>query len=580
MKNIQKYIKKYLFTVCVNLFVFLTIFFFSPMETILGNIIEFEFALKHVWWILLMAAVCLAGGLSFLISFFSLKVVCAANAVIFAVGLCFYIQSMMLNGNMGTLTGDTDVYERSLVFSNLIIWLVLFCIVLGIVWILLRRKREKYVRLALMGISGTFIIMQLTGVISIWVTAPQVEATKDNYFSSEGQLELAEQNNVVYFIIDTCDGHIVQSALEEYPDMFDGFTGFTYYPNATSTHSRTYPSVPYLLTGEKCYFDKTYIEYVDDAYENSSFIEDIKENKTDIRLFTSSNYISENARADVDNYTRYDSGSFSAVNVKGLIKQAFKISAYKGMPYALKQKFAYTAAEVNAIVIERPMDYAVYEDDLYFYDMLLTDQISVNKKYTGAFRFYHMYGTHPGYDINENVEPMPDTYEDALRGDIRIIEEYINQLKSLGIYDDTTIIITADHGSSGGGRDDLSLPAAACPIMLVKPAGVDSEIPLKTSLAPVCHEDLFATVIEGIGGDTSDYGRTIYEIEENEDRERYYYYTALLSDEDGEIAMVEYAINGDARELDNWEETGNYWDILYSERMVSNKRYADFYDGE
>jgi len=99
---------------------------------------------------------------------------------------------------------------------------------------------------------------------------------------------------------------------------------------------------------------------------------------------------------------------------------------------------------------------------------------------------------------------------------------------------------------------------------------------MKTSLAPVCHEDLFATVIDGLGGDSTKYGRTVFEIEENEDRERKYYHTALVSDKDGEVALREYSIKGDARKLESYSLTGNYWDVKYSKLTVSEKRLKDF----
>ena len=111
--------------------------------------------------------------------------------------------------------------------------------------------------------------------------------------------------------------------------------------------------------------------------------------------------------------------------------------------------------------------------------------------------------------------------------------------------------------------------------MLAKPSGVDDSQPIKTSMAPVCHEDLFATVIEGLGGDTEKYGRTIWEIGENEERERKFYHTALYSDEDGEVALREYTVKGDARLLESYKLTGKHWDVNYSERAVSKHRLSE-----
>lgn len=63
-------------------------------------------------------------------------------------------------------------------------------------------------------------------------------------------------------------------------------------------------------------------------------------------------------------------------------------------------------------------------------------------------------------------------------------------------------------------------------------------------------------------------GKTIFEYEEDERRGRFYYYTALYSDEEGEVELREYKIVGDARNKENYEFTGRTWPVLYSLNKV------------
>ena len=183
-----------------------------------------------------------------------------------------------------------------------------------------------------------------------------------------------------------------------------------------------------------------------------------------------------------------------------------------------------------------------------------------------------MFGTHPGASISADGQSKPGVSQiEATRGCLFLIEQYITQMKKSGTFDNSTIIITADHGFSSASQD-LNLHNATSCIMMVKPAGTNYGETMKTSLAPVCHEDLFATIIESLGGDHSKYGRTIWEIGENEERERKYYHTTLFNDLDGEVALREYSITGDARDLENYHLTGKYWDVNYSERAVSKHR--------
>lgn len=85
------------------------------------------------------------------------------------------------------------------------------------------------------------------------------------------------------------------------------------------------------------------------------------------------------------------------------------------------------------------------------------------------------------------------------------------------------------------------------------------------------HTDFIPTVLDGFSLDYQNYGRPIYDIAEMEDRERFYYYSALYTHEDGEVELREYKLDGDARNKESYHFTGRKWDILYSENPVASK---------
>lgn len=570
------YGKKFFSAFAVSIFTIFTVCFFSPMEIYMGNIIEFKFSASTAALILAVFSFALATILSVAISFLPPKILRIVNLFIFSGGLCVYIQSMLLNGSMGSLTGDTDIYSPALIIGNILIWIAVFAVVFA-AWLLLKKfKKAKYMFSGMRFAALALVLMQLVGFFSLYLNLDSdVNKLKNSYFTDDGRFELSKGENTVYFIIDTCDGDLVEQALEQYPDMFDGFGGFTYFPNMTTTHSRTFPSITYLLSGQMCYFDKPYPQYVNEAFENSTFIDDIDALGTDIRLYTEPQYIGESVLDKIDNHVFYDSSSLSSMNISGFIKQSLKVSAYRGAPYAAKKRFEYTSASVNKASMKKIPGQSVLFNDVQFCADIKTQDFSLSKNYTKSFRLHHLVGSHPGANINANGNFQQGvSLAEAARGCLHLIEEYMNRLKQQGVFDNTTIIITADHGYSASSAD-LSLPCATSCIMMVKPAKADSSVPMKTSLAPVCHEDLFATVIDSLGGNYEKYGRTIFEIGEDEDRERKYYHTALYDDIDGEVALREYSVTGDARDLENYHLTGKYWDVLYSERAVSKHRLSD-----
>ena len=566
--------KKLLSVLPVSFFAVLTLLFFGPLEVFWGNVVEFKFSVATVTVLLALVCIGLAAIFALLLSLLPPKLLKAANVVVFGGGLCVYAQSVLLNGHMGSLTGESDVYSRGLILGNLAVWILIFCAVIAAWLITGKLKKSKYFFKGIRFAACLLMAMQLVGLFSVYLKVDtEAESLKDRYFTQTGRYELAEGENVVFFIIDTCDGGFVSEALVQEPGLFDAFDGFTYFPNATTTHSRTYPSLPYLLTGQICYFDKPYTQYINEAYENSSFIRDMDALGTDIRLYTGEQYLGQSAADLVDNYVTYDSAALDSIHFTGFLKKAVKVSAYRCAPYLLKDKFRYSSEEINADTIKGNSDKAVIFDDPRFAQEVRDGNVTVNTSYSKAFRLYHLLGPHPGAVMDEygNWKPGVSLIQ-ATRGCIRVVGEYVAEMKKNGTFENSTIIITADHGNSVT-SDDLSLTMPTSCLMLVKPAGGDASLPVKTSNAPVCHADLFATVIEGLGGDAAKYGRTIWQIDEDEARERLYYHTALYSDKDGEVVLREYAVRGDARYLENYHLTGRYWDVLYSERPVSQNRF-------
>lgn len=575
-KKSPSYGKKLLSVLPVSFFAVLTLLFFGPLEVFWGNVVEFKFSIATITLLLALVCLVLSAVFALLVSLLPTKLLKAANAIIFGGGLCVYAQSVLLNGHMGSLTGESDVYSQSLIIGNLALWILIFGAVIATWMIMSKLKKSKYFFKGIRFAACLLMAMQLVGLVSVYLKVDtESESLKDRYFTQTGRYELAQGENVVYFIIDTCDGSFVSEALAQEPELFDAFGGFTYFPNATTTHSRTYPSLPYLLTGEICYFDKPYTQYINEAYESSSFIEDMDALGTDIRLYTGEQYLGQSVADKVDNYITYDSASLDSIHFIGFMKKAVKVSAYRCAPYLLKDKFRYSSEEINADTIKGNSDKAVIFDDPLFAQEIRDGSITVNDEYSKAFRFYHLFGTHPGAVMDEYGNRNPDvSLIQATRGCLRVVGEYIAEMKENGTFENATIIITADHGNSVT-SDDLSLTIPTSCLMLVKPAGSSDAQPVKTSNAPVSHADLFATVIDGLGGDATKYGRTIWQIGEEEDRERLYYHTALYSDKDGEVVLREYAVRGDARYLENYHLTGNHWDVLYSERPVSQNRFEE-----
>lgn len=548
---------KLLLSLMVNLFFTITLIIFGPFEIFISNSNDFSFTFKDFWYILALVGILYFFVSTFLLTILPEKLSDFLNTIIFTFTLCCYIQAMFLNGQMKVLVGRQIVWSTSAIIINLIIWLCIFIAIF-----LLKHFLTKNWKTIVQFLSGALTLMQLVALISLLITTPALSEEKNGYLSTKGMFELSKNDNVIVFILDYFDGTRMDAILSQDPDILEPFRGFTYFPNSTSVHSRTYPSITYLLTGNMCYFDSEPLSYINNAFDNSDFIPELYDNHINIGLYTFNQYLGTSIRSKLCNYVP----SKLSLNFSNTVKYMLQMVLYRDMPYLAKNHFIYDVNNINNDITNSSQaalqaeniqpEYQNFNDE-WFSSCLNENNLTVDDS-NGAFRFYHLGSCH--LDL---TNPLPY----GIRS-LEIVNDYLDQMRSLGIYENSTIIIMADHGKSGGG-ETLDLPhKTAVPLLLVKPAGASTEA-IKTSDAPVSHTDFIPTVLSSFSLPHD--GQTFFEIPENSDRERYYYYSALYTDEEGEIELREYNVTGDARYTENYHFTGNTWDIQYSDNKVAPK---------
>lgn len=126
-------------------------------------------------------------------------------------------------------------------------------------------------------------------------------------------------------------------------------------------------------------------------------------------------------------------------------------------------------------------------------------------------------------------------YESSVKACLTMTEKYINMLHEKDIYDNTCIIVMADHGHGSGFNDN--------PILFIK--GFDEHHEMWVNDAPISHDDLQEAYVRLLSGKSSD---ELFDYQEGDYRERRF----LFQDDDDnplEI-MEEYVQKGHAG---NWD---------------------------
>lgn len=182
-----------------------------------------------------------------------------------------------------------------------------------------------------------------------------------------------------------------------------------------------------------------------------------------------------------------------------------------------------------------------------FYDRVLHEEISLTDQ--KCFRYIHINGGHAPFIYNENVEeiaPEDGTYEDNIKASLTITREYLDKLKESGVYDNSAIIVMADHGYGWGNYFNQQNP-----IFFVK--GVGEKHEFRISDAPVSYMDMqqvYERLMNGAGCEE------IFDWKSGDQRERRY----IFYEHSNEDHMIEYMQPGRADDADAMYETGNVYD--------------------
>lgn len=530
----------------VLLYYMVTVVIYTPNELYLNNATDFPMSYWYFFGKLLAAgiivtAVLLAGSILYLNQSHRKLY----SALMFAFLTAGYIQGMFLNGSMEVLDGTANnVYNMSRICVNMGIWIAVTAAVT-----MFSIKKNDAARKFMKAVSIWITLIQIVSLGVLIISSKDTAPKSEMVLTTDGMLDIGDKNNVIVFILDKFDGSYIDEILEDAPDFFGPLNDFVSYENATSMFSPTYDSIPYLITGAE-YEEGSSIDYVQYAYEDddNNLLKVISDSGYDIGIYTNKRYVAECMKDIVPNY---EEGVERTCSMSGLFSMMTQCSRYKMAPLAAKRYYIYDTSDIAQLVVnERIVN---IENDLPFYHRLTEKGLRISKEDSeGTFRFIHMHGGHPPYTMTEDFQYIAydyrrnDKWGDAVsqqKGAMKIVYEYMRQLRELGKYDDALIIITTDHGSTGNLSDsEGNMIEASYPILFVKQPYEHHE-KMAISDAPVCHADVIATLRKKMGVSPS--GRTLDDIGIEEERVRY----MMVSTPD---TFEKYEIDGDVSQIGNW----------------------------
>lgn len=489
-----------LYEISTSLFLSITVGIIIPSTLFLYNVNEFSITYTQALPVFfLMFLICfVVCFLLLLLTSFNRRIMLIVFALIFALALSCYVQGNFLNSALGTLNGrDAPIQINSI--SN-IVWIII--ILISLIMIIIFNDKTKKV---MAYISYFLCIVQIISLLVLVFTTKRTYSN-EYAFDKSNEFTLSNNNNIVVFVVDTLDARWFEEFFydskeelgKKYKEELDDFV---YFDDVVSQGAPTKIGIPTLLTGET--FDpyvESYEEYFVRAYQNLDLFKDLKDNKYTINIFSDINLFHETIFEYLDNISQV---KYKISDTATFLDKYSKFVAYYVSPQLLKENFLIYSSDLTNLVSTDDSEIFLIDDAQLYADFQNSNTLKISNSNEGTFVIYHLAGSHGPYNLNENAERVDEKDSSRVKqtyGCFKYITEYLAKMKEIGIYDDSTIIITADHGA---------LDVFQNPAVLVKKKNMHDGLS-KSSVTAVFN-NLRATIAEAFLDDYSKYGLSLFD---------------------------------------------------------------------
>lgn len=518
---------------------------FAPLDLYFNNQDEFWFdlytLLPLVFWMFAIGV--LAGGCLMGILFLLHKKIYRAGV---AAGLCIfvitYIQGNYLVGHLPPLDGsEFDWMDYSAGRRESVLLWGMILLIAGFLAKKLSAKKFYHVT---GWITGGITAMLILTLCMECFTTYGYQQKLNAHITTENQFEMSKDKNFIILVLDALDAGMFSEVLNANPDDQKTFTDFTYYPDTMGAYPYTSRSIPYILSGIWFENEQLFSRYHENAYKSTGIFEKLEEENYKLGVYESSIPLTDESIFRFDNVFERQNKIKSYAEFARL---ELKLAGFKYAPFDFKKYCVAYTEDFNLIRKEirdeeKDRDYDSFSSgNRRFYDDIFDESITFTKQ--KCFKFIHIAGAHPPFCNDAQMNVIENgSCEQSIQASITLVNAYLNKLKSDGVYDNSAIVIMADHGRIGQHNDGRQNP-----LFMVK--GIGERHKMQVSYAPISYEDLqlvYDRLLAGAnGGQVSDW-------KQGDQRERRFLWYGYL----GEDHMIEYLQKGKASDAETMVPTG------------------------
>ncbi|MBE6127848.1 MAG: hypothetical protein E7185_01085 [Erysipelotrichaceae bacterium] len=454
--------------------------------------------------------------------------------------VCSYIQGNFRIKNLPPMDGSSADWSRY-TGENIITLLIWIAVGTIVVWIYRKVKDKGFASVAEVVSVLMAVILSIT-LVTTAIGSRNVIKKALYVATKDGEFKASKQDNLFILVLDALDAYTYDEVALAHPEYKEWFADFTYYPNTTSVFPFTTRSIPQMLTGKIFENEVDFTEYSTDALDNAEFLRHLEERNYQVGIYETELSYNGDKLSRFENF-RTDDVELNMAAKNTFIKEQFKLVLFKYLPYCLKQ---YVDCNTNSFVsMIWPPPFRTDNWDFYN-DIQTTETEYIDQN---NFRFIHVEGAHVPfrYDKDMNwISESDGSYYKNIEASMTLANAYIQKLKDAGVYENSAIIIMADHGSRILDEEEDELYKFN-PIFMVKGIGENHEY--RVDQAPLSYEDLIECYERLMDHKPAS---ECFDWKEGDHRVRRLIWSAWLQEDH----MIEYTLDGHASEFEKMEPTG------------------------
>ena len=520
------------------------VFVFTPFTLYVGNLDEFSMPIWPMLALFGIPALALIGSLMIIGIVLGEASYRRYTVLVATVGLLLWLQGNALVWEYGLLDGQNIDWTQGAWrgWVDLGIWIV--AILAAMVFYRAAERPILHAAVAVFGLQ--LLVLAYSG----FQNADGLLAKSQVTHSADALQEIqrfSSTQNVLHIILDGFQADVFNEIISDDvigPHYQSALQGFTFFKDNIGAFPTTYMAVPAFMSGEIYRNHIPKKAFLQSVLGGKSIINTAFEAGYELDLVSEEYWIGKYIAAKHTNSYLIPTTQRATAQARVLDEAAklLDLTLFRLGPHFLK-KYIHN----DQVWIVQPAIFGSNNLPFWYFEHTaflngLTENMSADRA-APVYKLIHVMNTHWPMVVDGNCEyvggSLPRnrvTVTTQSRCSLDVIIRLLDKMKQLGIYENSLIVLMADHGAglapyelkarpAENGEDAVlinpKVVSMATPLMAVKPPGASG--PLQVSSAPSSYTDIPITIASILGLESEFGGRPVFDLRPGEQRERRHY---------------------------------------------------------